>query len=216
MDGGKGFLPFVFFVLGRARKVKTLKPSYFVSGVVGTFVGFPRHKRVIDGYAQCLLCRADLSIAGRGLSSLWDYWKGVEHTRLEQKYRLMTQRPLRDKSCRPATAEEDRRIRRAQLTEPPVFLESPLGLTVDERITIEEAEAERGSKPQLPDASVSYLWLANFISSYLNVTSFVGVQGCLESWRASMANELLLECRTINYTQCQVSLFSLFFCYKGL
>ena len=102
----------------------------------------------------------------------------------------MTQRPLLDKSCRPVTTEEDRRIRRARLTEPPLFLESALGLTVDERIAIKEAEAERGSKPQLPDASVSYLWLANFISSYLNVTSFVGVQGCLESCRASMANKL--------------------------
>ena len=126
-------------VLARARKIKTLKPSYFVSGVVGTFVGFPRNKRVIDGYARCLLCRADLSIAGRGLSSLWDHWKGVEHTRLEQKYRIMTHRPLLDKSCRLVSAEEDRRIRRARLTEPPVFLESALKLTVEERIAIEEA-----------------------------------------------------------------------------
>ena len=137
--------------------MRTLKPSYFVSGVVGTFVGFPRHKRFINGYARCLLCRADLSIAGRGLSSLWDHWKGVEHTRLEQRYLIMTQRPLLDQSCRPVTAEEDRRIQRARLTEPPVSLESALGLTVDERSAIEEAEADRGSKPQLPDASVSYL-----------------------------------------------------------
>ena len=59
-------------VVVRSRKIKTLKPSYFVSGVVGTFLGFPRHKRVVDGFARCLLCRVDLSIAVRGLSSLWD------------------------------------------------------------------------------------------------------------------------------------------------
>ena len=92
------------FVLPRARKIKTLKPSYFVSGVVGNFVGLPRNKRVIDGYARCPLCRTDLSIAGRGLSSLWEHWKGVKHTHFEQKYRIMTHKPLLDKSCRPVSA----------------------------------------------------------------------------------------------------------------
>ena len=62
------FLELLFFIVGRNKKVKTLKPAYFVSGVVGTLVGFPRHKRVVDRYARCLLCKVDLSIAGRGLS----------------------------------------------------------------------------------------------------------------------------------------------------
>ena len=91
---------------------------------------------MIDGYARCLLCMADLSIAGRGLSSLWDHWKGVEHSILEQKYRIMTQRPLLDKSCRAVTAEEDRKIRRERMSEPPVFMETELSLTVEERIAI--------------------------------------------------------------------------------
>ena len=140
-------------VAARAKKVKTLRPSYFVSGVVGTFVGFPRHKRVVDGYARCLLCKVDLSIAGRGLSSLWEHWRGVEHTRLEQKYRIMMQKPLLDKACRPVSAEEDRRIRSERMTEPPVFLE-----TVDERIAMEEAEASAGERPTLCQESVSFLW----------------------------------------------------------
>ena len=88
----------------------------------------------MDGFARSLLCRVDLSIAGRGLSSLWDHWKGAEHTRLEQKCRIMTQKPLLDKSCRPVSAEEDRRIRRARTNEPPKTLESELLLTVEERI----------------------------------------------------------------------------------
>ena len=197
------FITLCVCVLARARKIKTLKPSYFVSGVLGTFVGFPRNKRVIDGYARCLLCWADLSIAGRGLSSLWDHWKGVEHTRLEQKYRIMTHKPLRDKSCRPVSAE-DRRIRRARLTEPPVFLESALKLTVEERIAIKEAEAEEGARPHLQDESVNYLWLSNFVSSFLTVTSFDGVLRSLDAWRDCMANELHFECRTLTYTRCQV------------
>ena len=147
-------------VLVRVKKVKILKPSYFVSGVVGTFVGFPRHKRVVDGFARCLLCKADLSIAGRGLSSLWEHWRGVEQTRLEQKYRIMMQMPLLDKACRPVTAEEDRRIRQDRMNEPFVYLGSELSLSVDERIAIEEAEASSSERPALSAESVFFLWLS--------------------------------------------------------
>ena len=137
-------------------------------------MGFPRRKRVIDGYARCLLCRADLSIACRGLSSLWDHWKGVEHTRLEQKYRIMKQRPLLDKSCRVVTAEEDRRIRRERMSESPVFLETELSLTVEERIAIEEEEEEEGQRQLLPEGSSHYLWLCNFVVAFTSSTSFGG------------------------------------------
>ena len=36
--------------------------------------------------------------------------EGPEHTRLEQKFRIITQRPLPDKSYQPVSADEDRRI----------------------------------------------------------------------------------------------------------
>ena len=167
-------------------------------------MGFPRHKRVVDGFARCLRCRVDPSIAGRGLSSLWDHWKGVEHTRLEQKCRIMTHKPLLDKSCRAVSAEEDRRIRRERMSEPPVYLESELNLTVDERIAIEEAEEAEGQRPQLAAGNVNYLWLSNFINSFVNVVSFGAVLRLVASWRDCMAAELRFECRTLTYPQCQV------------
>ena len=184
--------------------MKTLKPAYFVPSVVVTFVGFPRHKRVIDGYARCLLCKVDLSIAGRGLSSLWEHWRGVEHTRLEQKYRIMMQMPLLDKACRPVSAEEDRRIRRARMSKPPVFLESEHSLTVNERIAIEEAEAAAGGKPALSGENVSFLWLCQFVSSFCSTTTFKDVIRMVESWRDAMNTELRVECRTLTYPRCQV------------
>ena len=167
-------------------------------------MGFPRHKRVVDGFARCLLCRVDLSIAGRGLSLLWDHWKGVEHTRLEQKYRIMNQKPLLDKLCRAVSAAEDRRIRRARMSEPPVYLESELSLTVDESVAIEEAEEAEGQRLQLAAGSVNYLWLSTFINSFVNVISFGAVLRLVDSWRDCMAAELRFECRTLNYPQCQV------------
>ena len=191
-------------ILARKRKVKTLKPSFFVSGVVGSFVGFPRHKRVVDGYARCLLCKVDLCIAGRGLSNLWDHWRGVEHTRLEQKYRIMTHKSLLDKSCHPVSMEEDKRIRLERMAEPPVYLESPLGLTVEERIAIEEAEAESGNRPELSGPSTQYLWLCCFINAFLQLTSVRSLVQFMESWSIAMESELRLSLRTMGHAQCQV------------
>ena len=154
-------------VLVRKKRLNTLKPSYFVSNVVGLFVGFPRHKRVLDGFARCLKCRVDLSIAGRGLQNLWGHWKGAEHTRLEQKFRIMTQRPLLDKSCRPVSAEEDKRIRLERMVEAPVYLESPISLSLEER----EAE-EENSRPVLSEESAAYLWLWFFLNCFASVAGF--------------------------------------------
>ena len=153
---------------GRKRAIETLKPSFFVSGVVGTFIGFPRNKRVVDGFARCRLCRVDLSIASRGMHNLWEHWTGREHTHLEQRYRIMSNKTLLDKSCRPVSLEEDRRIRAERMSEPPVILESEVKLTVEERIAIEIEEEAAGSKlPQLSESSASYLWLCCFLNNFV-------------------------------------------------
>ena len=158
----------------------------------GNFRGLSQTETVIDGYARCLLCRADLSIGG--LSSLWDHWRGADYTRLEQKYRIMTRRPLLDKSCRAVPAEEDRCIRRERISEPSVFMESELRLTVDERIAIEEAD-EEGQRPQLPVGIANYLW------------SFGGVLRLVDAWCDCTPTELRFDCRTLNYPRCQVGVF---------
>ena len=202
------------FVSARKRKLNTLKPSYFVSGVVGLFVGFPRHKRVIDGYARCLMCKVDLSIAGRGLQNLWGHWKGVEHTRLEQKYRIMTQRPLLDKPCRPVSAEEDRRIRLERMSEPPVYLESPIGLSLDERVALEQEEEIAAARPNLSAESTAYLWLCFFLNCFSTVTNFRGVMQLMDGWTTAMSGELSFVGRSLTYAKCQVCIvvFMLFAC----
>ena len=61
----------------------------------------------------------------------------------------MTQLFLLDKSCRSVSLEEDRRIRLARMTKPPVYLESTLSLTVEQRIVMEEAAAASSVRPLL-------------------------------------------------------------------
>ena len=207
------FTHFVLCASARKRALKTLKPSLFVSGVIGSFVGFLREKRVTDGFARCLLCRVDLCIAVRGISNLWEHWKGLEHTRLEQKFGKITQKPLLDKSCRPLSADEDQKIRLEWISEPPVYLESPLCLTLDERIAIGESEAKAGAKPELSKSSCDCLWLCTFVNSFLNVTSFGQVQHQVDGWMDCMRTELKLPIRLTSHVKCPVSMhFS--FCFR--
>ena len=83
-------------------------------------------------------------------------------------------------------------------------METDLNLTVEERMAIGEAEATEGARPHLPNDSVGYLWLNNFISSFLVARSIEGVLYSMDAWRSCMANELHFECRTLDYARCQV------------
>ena len=69
----------------------------------------------------------------------------------------MTQRPLLDKSCRPVSVEEDKRIRLERMVEPPVYLESPISLSLEERVALEREAEEANSRPVLSEESASYL-----------------------------------------------------------
>ena len=70
-----------------------------------------------------------------------------------------------------------------------MYSELELSLTVDERIAIEEAEEAEGQRPQLAAGSVNYLWLSNFVNSFVNVASFDAVLRLVDSWRDCMAGE---------------------------
>ena len=98
--------------------------------------------------------------------------EGSEHTRLEQKFRIMTQRPLLDKSCRPVSVEEDRRIRLEHMVEPPVYLESPISLSLEERVALEREAEEENSRPVLSEDGASYLCLCFFLNCFGSVAGF--------------------------------------------
>ena len=69
--------------------------------------------------------------------------------------------------------EEDRRIRAERMSDPLVFLESTFNPTMEERTTIELAEADEleeaaGVKPLLSESSAAYLWLCCVIKVLLS------------------------------------------------
>ena len=142
---------------------------------------------------------------------LWDHWKGREHTRLEQRFRIMSNRPLLDKSCRPVSLEEDRRIRAERMSEPPVILESEFKLTVEERIAIEIEEEASGAKPQLSETSAAYLWLCCFINGFVELRDFASMTRFVESWSSTMRGEVVFAERALSYSKCQVTFVFVYF-----
>ena len=47
------------------------------------FLGFARTHRSSDAYVRCLLCRCDLKVGSRGISTFLEHCRGVIHHRLD-------------------------------------------------------------------------------------------------------------------------------------
>ena len=198
-------------------KPKQLKPEMFVKGVVGLFVGFPQRHRISDGYARCLLCRVDLSIADRGIHTLFDHWKSANHTKKEQKYRLMTGRPLLNRACRPVSEEERERIASQLAHEPPVYKESPLGVDLAERLAMEADEEAAAERREVTGSQGERLWLAAFVDGLVTRSSFRELLAWMDRWASTLAVELSLNCPALTYSGCQVTILHVsFICYMFL
>ena len=90
------------------------------------------------------------------------------------------------------------------MVEPPVYLESPLSLSLEERIELERDAEEESSRPDLKSESAAYLWLCSFINSFAGVTNFRGVMRLMDGWVSSMRGELAFVDRSLTYPECQV------------
>ena len=183
---------------------KTLKAEYFVKGVVGLFVGFPHKHRIMDGYARCRFCRIDLSIADRGIVQLYDHWRSGGHRAKEQKYRLMTGKPLLNKSCRPMNEKDVAIVERELMDEPPVYLESPLGVSLEERIAMEDVQSESPEQLVIPGDASKRLWLSILIDQLVGKKSIESVVRGLEMWFVSMRQELTVDVPQMSHVQTQV------------
>ena len=150
------------------------------------------------------MCTVNLSIVRRGLQNLRCHWKGAEHNRLEQKLRIMNHRPLLDKSCWPVLAEEDRKIRLERMVEPPVCLESTLGLSLEERVELEKEEAEENARPTFRAESAAYLWLYFFLNCLGSVTNFWSLMRLIDGWVTSMGGDMSFTERSLSVAKCQV------------
>ena len=68
--------------------LKSIRGTWFLHPYAGISLGFAREHRSSDAYVRCLLCRCDLKVGSRGISTFLEHCRGVIHHRLDCLVRL--------------------------------------------------------------------------------------------------------------------------------
>ena len=69
------------FRLNSGRKI--LKPVWFEHTYCGLALGYAKDHRTRDSFVRCLLCKQDVGIASRGITTFWEHCRVVRHHRLD-------------------------------------------------------------------------------------------------------------------------------------
>ena len=69
------------FLFSVARN--SIRSSWFQHEYTGMSLGFARDHRYSDAYVRCLLCKSDLKVRSRGISTYLEHCRGVIHHKLD-------------------------------------------------------------------------------------------------------------------------------------
>ena len=78
-------------LLGR----KIIRSVWFEHAYCGLALGFAKEHQTRESYVRCLLCKQDVKIASRGITTFWEHCRGFRHHRLDCLIRLRRGLPLR-------------------------------------------------------------------------------------------------------------------------
>ena len=67
---------------------KILKPAWFEHAYCGLSLGYAKDHQTCDSYVRYLLCKQDAKIASRGITTFWEYCRGMRNHRLHCLVRL--------------------------------------------------------------------------------------------------------------------------------
>ena len=67
---------------------KILKSAWFEHAYCGLALGYAKDHQTRDSFVRCLLCKQDVRIASRGITTFWEHCRGVRHHRLDCLVRL--------------------------------------------------------------------------------------------------------------------------------
>ena len=74
---------------------KIIRSVWFEHAYCGLALGFAKEHRTRESYVRCLLCKQDVKIASRGITTFWEHCRGFRHHRLDCLIRLRRGLPLR-------------------------------------------------------------------------------------------------------------------------
>ena len=67
---------------------KILKSGWFDHAYCGLAIGYAKEHQTRESYVRCLLCKQDVRIASRGITTFWEHCRGFRHHRLDCLVRL--------------------------------------------------------------------------------------------------------------------------------
>ena len=67
---------------------KVLKAAWFNHAYCGLALGFAKDHLTCDSYVRCLLCKQDVKVASRGITTFFEHCRGMRHHKLDCLVRL--------------------------------------------------------------------------------------------------------------------------------
>ena len=67
---------------------KIFKTGWFHHAYCGLALGYAKCHQSRVSYVRCLLCKQDVRIASRGITTFWEHCRGIRHHRLDCLIRL--------------------------------------------------------------------------------------------------------------------------------
>ena len=74
---------------------KIIRSVWFEHAYCGVALGFAKEHQTRECYVRCLLCKQDVKIASRGITTFWEHCRGFRHHRIDCLIRLRRGLPLR-------------------------------------------------------------------------------------------------------------------------
>ena len=125
----------VRFILER----KILKPSWFDHAYCGLALGFAKDHQTRKSFVRCLLCKQDVRIASRGITTFFEHCRGMRHHRLDCLVRLRRGLALRKRDGTLMSERESEACAAMLVGETVPIVESCPSVTVFEALQTEAA-----------------------------------------------------------------------------
>ena len=90
---------------------RVIKPGWFDHEYCGLAIGYARNHQSRMSYVRCLICKRDIKVGSRGITTFMEHCRGMRHHRQDCVVRLHRGLPLRRRDGTLMTTEESAECR---------------------------------------------------------------------------------------------------------
>ena len=117
---------------------RVIKPGWFDHEYCGLAIGYARNHQSRMSYVRCLICKRDIKVGSRGITTFMEHCRGMRHHRQDCVVRLHRGLPLRRRDGTLMTTEESAECRASLEGVAVPFIETCPSLSVMEVLLVSE------------------------------------------------------------------------------